>query len=323
VGIISTLASGPAKRWTALISGGAYAFVAVVTLLLRPWSPPATSCPGTGVTVVVCDVSGGEPLAVTALGVLAVVAATGISLVVAALAVPLLRLLAGTAFPDKGPLASLIRMRLRHWLAVKRRLTIRARERRTDGAAARARQRLYRVPVQDDLLLPTRIGNSFAAMNGRVWGRHRLDANLCWPLLQQLFDDAARQHLEQTSEQVLGRARNFLWAVLTVCVAVPLLFLDRVHGWPVALVAVTGGVTAALLLAGLGNSVDDYADTVEAAVLRHRDALCLAVGWPLPADTAAEVRSGEELTAYLDRTHHAALNVAFERPQPPQEAPAQ
>jgi hypothetical protein len=177
--------------------------------------------------------------------------------------------------------------------------------------------------VQDDLLLPTRIGNSFAAMNGRVWGRHRLDANLCWPVLQQLFDDAARQNLEQISEQVLGRARNLLWAVLTVFVAVSTAFLDRVHGWPVAVAAVAGGVVALLLLAGLGNSVDDYTDTVEAAVLRHRDALYLAVGWPLPVDAEAEKRSGEGLTAYLDRTRHAPLNVTFERPEPPQESPAQ
>ncbi|QHY95769.1 hypothetical protein SSPS47_11630 [Streptomyces sp. S4.7] len=366
MGAISALASGPAKRWTALISGGAYAFLAVVVLLLRPWvGPTAESCAGDDLHAAVCDLADladGGPLALTALGVLAVVVATGLSLVVAALAVPLLQLLAGTSLPAHGALvAPLVRLALRRRYVVKRRLTALAETEgpdgsdgadRSDGArgageagpptarpaagapptplaaarraqaatrVARARRRLHRLPVHDDLMLPTRIGNSFAAMNGRVRGRHGIDPSLGWPLLEQLFDDAARHRLEQGSDQVLSRARNLLWAVLTVLVCLAISFLDRVHGLPAGIVAVAGCVIALLLLVGLGDSVDAYTDTVEAAVLRHHDALYEAAGWPLPADTEAARRTGAEFTAYLNRVDGARPEVTFERPPPPAE----
>lgn len=344
MGVISTLASGPAKRWTALISGGAYAFLAVVVLLLRPWvGPTAASCTGDDLHAAVCDLADladGGPLALTALAVLAVVVATGLSLVVAALAVPLLHLLAGTSLPTRGVLlAPLVRLALRRRYALKRRLTSLA---RTDGAhgtgtgtpptplaaahraqaatrVVRARQKLYRLPVHDDLMLPTRIGNSFAAMNGRIRGRHGIDPNLGWPLLEQLFDDAARRQLEQGSDQVLSRARNLLWAALTVLVSLAIAFLDRVHDLPAAIVAVAGCVIALLLLVGLGDSVDGYADTVEAAVLRHHDALYEAARWPLPADTETARRAGAEFTAYLNRVDGVRPEITFERPPPPPE----
>ncbi|MFI6085884.1 hypothetical protein ACIBBB_33935 [Streptomyces sp. NPDC051217] len=390
MGVIQALASGPAKRWTALISGGAYAFLAVVVLLLRPWAAPAaTACAGDGLRAATCDLADladGGPPAVTALGVLAVVAASGLSLVVAALAAPVLRLLAGTSLPTRGVLlAPLVRLALRRRYAVKRRLTVlaeadtaapaadagtadagsavagpdtdadpavavpavaattdagtahagppdargqptpadAARRAQTATRAARARRKLFRLPVHDDLMLPTRIGNSFAAMNGRVLGRHGIDPSLSWPLLEQLFDDAARRQLERGSDQVLSRVRNLLWAVLTVLVTVPAAFLGRVHDLPAGLVAGTGCVIALLLLVGLGNSVDEYTDTVEAAVLRHQDALYEAARWPLPADSEAARLTGAELTAYLSRVGRARPQVTFERPPPPEPFPPQ
>lgn len=71
MGIITALASGPVKRWTVLISGGAYAFTAVAVLLPRPWRPPASGCRTSGPAAVICDAAGGEPLALAALAVLA------------------------------------------------------------------------------------------------------------------------------------------------------------------------------------------------------------------------------------------------------------
>ncbi|MFE3248926.1 hypothetical protein [Streptomyces sp. NPDC059209] len=350
MGAISAFASGPAKRWTALISGGAYAFLAVVVLLLRPWvGPTAESCEGDDLRAAVCDLADlaeGGPLALTALGVLAVVVATGLSLVVAALAVPLLQLLAGTSLPTHGVLvAPLVRLALRRQYVVKRRLTAltdpdvadapgpaptsapptplaAAHGAQSATRVARARRKLHRLPVHDDLMLPTRIGNSFAAMNGRVRGRHGMDPSVGWPLLEQLFDDAARRQLEQGSAQVLGRARNLLWAVLTVLVSLVISLLDRVHDLPAAIVAVAGCVIALLLLVGLGDSVDAYTDTVEAAVLRHHDALYEAAGWPLPADTEAARRTGAEFTVYLNRVDGARPEVVFERPPPEPSPPA-
>lgn len=320
MGIISALASGPAKRWTVLISGGAYAFTAVAVLLLRPWRPPAGICPATGPTAVVCDAGDGEPLALAALAVLAVVAATGASLVVTALAGPLVHLLAGTALPVRGPVAALVAHRIARRLRAKRRLTARAGEPWT-RRATEARRKLHRRPVRNAMTAPTRIGDSFAAMAERVQGRHGLDAQLCWPLLQQVFDEPARRDLEHVSDQVLGRARNLVWAALTVAIALPLALLDRVALWPAVLAALTGALVGALLLAGLGDGVDDYADTVEAALLRHRDALYAAAAWPPPTGTADEKGTGEAFTAYLRRTGHLAPQITFDRPTP-EEPPA-
>ncbi|MEU1281045.1 hypothetical protein [Streptomyces sp. NPDC005805] len=321
MGIISALASGPAKRWTALISGGAYAFVAVVVLLLRPWRPPAARCPGSGLTAVACDAGSGEPLALAALGVLAVVAASGASLVVIALAGPLVHLLAGTALPVTGPVARLVERQVDRRVRAKRRLTARRDGAGKSRAVAEARRRLHRRPEQDMLTAPTRTGDSFAAMSERVLGRHRLDVNLCWPLLQQICDEPARRDLERASDVVLGRARNLIWAALTAVAVPPLALLDRVPLWPAALAALGGALVAVLLLAGLGNGVDEYTDTVEAALLRHRDALYASVAWPLPGSTGDERKTGTAFTAYLRRTDHPAPQVTFERP-PPEEPPA-
>lgn len=321
MGIVSTLASGTARRWTALISGGAYAFMAVLVLLLRPWVRPDIACPGTWLTAPVCDVDAGEPLALAALGVLAVVAACGASLVVAALAGPLIHLLAGAGLPLRGPLGALVRLRLRQRVAVKHRLTALADDPSQGPRAARARQRLRRRPVRDATVSPTRVGDTFAAMGERVLGRHRLDVHLCWPLFQQIFDEPARRDLDQASELVLGRARNLIWAGLTAAASLGLAFLDRVHDRPAALVTLLAVLVGTLLLAGLGQGADVYADTVEAAVLRHRDALYAAAAWPLPAGTVDETRTGGELSAYLSRLGRAPLDVTFERPPPEQEGP--
>lgn len=317
MGVMSVLASGPAKRWTALISGGAYAFAAVLVLLLRPWVPPVGVCPGTGLTRAACDLRGGGAAALTAAAVLLLVAAVGASLVVSALAFPLLRLLSGTLVPLGPPGALLLAGRM----ARKRRLlrlSGQSGDARPASAAsvARALGTLRRMPERDDTVLPTRIGNSFAAMSERVRARHGLDVNLCWPTLQQVFDDPARRELEQTSEQVLGRARNLLWSFITVLAAVACAFLDRVDALPAAIAAGAAGAVALILLQGLGNSVDDYADTVEAAVLRHRDPLYRAACWPLPPDTTAERADGATLTAHLGRKDLDPFTVVFERPEP-------
>ncbi|MEU8779174.1 hypothetical protein [Streptomyces sp. NPDC048606] len=293
----------------------------MLVLLLRPWDPPTVACPGTGLTRAACDLRDGGTTALAAGAVLLFVAAAGASLVVSALAFPLVRLLSGTLVPLGPPGALLLALRRRR----KSRLLSRSGQRgdtvTPSPAVARSLGALRRLPVRDEALVPTRIGNSFAAMSERVWARHRIDANLCWPVLQQLFDEPARREVDQASEQVLGRARNLLWSLATVVAALACGPLERVDARPVAVAAVAAGVVAALLLAGLGNSVDEYADRVEAAVLRHRDALYRSAGWPLPVDTEAERAGGETFTAYLTRKDLDPFTVVFERPEPPREEP--
>jgi hypothetical protein len=145
-------------------------------------------------------------------------------------------------------------------------------------------------------LEPTFLGNVFAATHQYILAVYGLRLHSCWkPLLIVLPpDDAAK--LTASSGVVLARAEAVIWAVLTCVWAVwfdgTLWKIGWVLGWlTIAYLAYRGVCTAA----------GAYCDDLRAMVFVHRLLLYKAANFPLPKSTADELRTGPELSGYLDR----------------------
>ena len=359
--LVRTLVAARAGHWLGRISGGALVFWAVLVLLLRDRLPGAEGCPAAGAPW--CGADDHGPAALAAWGVLAVAAAVGSSLVVAAATEPVLSVLAGSSWPVRGPLARFTAWRLRRhrkrFDAAVRELarTRRVREhveapavepgdpdvpgtagvpgltRRDEllnsGRAGRAGDVRLRYPDRPGPfplghpdVAPTRIGNSFAAMAGRVRARHGLDLAACWALIDTSLPAALRGPLEEESARVASRAQNLLWAALSALAAVS---LGPLGGGPPAvwlpLAAVTAG-TSWLLHRGLGGAVDSYCDRIEAVLVAARTALYETAGWPLPRTVGEEPEAGRALSAYLQPHGASAVPDTDLLPQPTAEPPA-
>ncbi|MFH8833492.1 hypothetical protein [Streptomyces lincolnensis] len=335
-----TLIAGRANRWLLRVSGGAFAFWAVVVVGLSARLPGATDCSGSAegrVTRLWCEGSSVDPVAVVVGIVLALTLAVGSSLIIAAATKPVLAWLAGTSWPLNGRLAGLTARRLRHhqrvYAAAVGRLASAAGHRARDSEAAddvltlardaRALARRMRYPSPggpsphgNRRVAPTRLGNSFAAMTERVETRHGLQLDVCWPLLEISLCQPHLAGLKRESEVVASRVQNLLWAVCTGVVALAFaagsLFAGdgTVLAVCMLIAAVAAGATA-LLHRGLGDAVDDYCDSIEAVLVASRTALYETAGWPQPTDITAERATGRLLTAYLSRRAEQATALTF------------
>ncbi|WP_073946262.1 hypothetical protein [Streptomyces kebangsaanensis] len=341
--LLSSYAVGHAKSWLARISGGALVFWAVAGLAVRSWLPPVRGCADArGTAGMWCQGSRFDVVTLCVYGVLAIAAAVGSTLVVAAASTPVIRFLAGTSWP--------VTSWLRRWTAwrVGRHLRVYNRLRAADPVApgmsasgrpapapasapapalarlmldrARARRRRY---PRELLIAPTRIGNSLAAMTERVTGRHGWDLATCWELIDLALPEQLSGRLRGDSDRLTTRGQNLLWAVLTCLAAAVGLGVTvwRDDGGPLELGAFLAAALGAalavfLLFRGLCAAADVYCDSVEAVLVAARADIYRVAGWPAPATPAEERELGAALSGYLSRRGLQAPHTLFVPPEP-------
>ena len=289
--VLSALISGRSRFWLTGALPGALAFWCLGALALGGISlsvPHTGRCaiPDAGVWCDLSDHAGVRFVAVALLAVAVVIAGTSLVIVLTG---PALSVIAGFGW-SRGPLGWLARQLTR--LHRRRRASLLQRPGHDRGGVA---ARLAWYPTGDAPIRPTRVGNTLAALGQRVRRRHGLDLPTCWPLVEQILPQSAREELEASSGRVAGRIQNLLWA-LAALVWLPALPTRLAIG-----VAVASVILAVLLWWAISGAVEQYCALIEALVAVHRQGMYRAVGWPLPTSTAQEPELGRALTGYLNR----------------------
>jgi hypothetical protein len=161
---------------------------------------------------------------------------------------------------------------------------------RLTGQLGRARARLRRMPRQDALGMPTRLGDILRAAERRPADKYGLDTIACWPALWLLLPAEAKTELVQARSALDNAARTWLWSALFV-VWTPWTWLAL----PIAVV-----VPAVAYYVGILTAATAFGELTVTAFDLYRFLLYDQLRLPRPASPAAERRqSGRRVTAFL------------------------
>ncbi|MFJ7967208.1 hypothetical protein [Streptomyces sp. NPDC096324] len=153
----------------------------------------------------------------------------------------------------------------------------------------RLEEQLRWMPARDRML-PTRLGNSMRAAEGRPLHHYGLDAVVLWPHLWSVLPDTLRLDLAAARRHVDGLVAAGLWGLflLPAAVRTPWALL----GLPFACVMWCGALPGACR---------EFGVLIRTAFDLHRWDLYRALRHPVPLDAASEVAAGERLTAAVLR----------------------
>jgi hypothetical protein len=347
--LLGTLAEPWARRWSGQVAGAALAFwVTGLVIYVGRNDASELRCPATGAAPGVwcrIDHSGAAGYLILALAVLATV--IGSASIMTALAPRLIYLLAGNGWPVRGLAAALSRPLVRWLMRVQldrlgrvasagtpvhesvpalaaspdrrrrahRLLAADAATAQVDRAAVAT---LRRYPAAPQAMGLTRVANSLAAMNGRVWRRHGLDLSVCWEPLVAVLPESARESLTRESTRVTLQGQNLGWAIAALAWAALLPVPWSVAAWIVIVL-----IVLRVLYGGLCAAVDSYCDLIEATVAVHRHRLYRALGFAPPASTSTEPVIGALVTDYLLGSQASDLGLSWPAEDAPEaDAPA-
>ena len=155
-------------------------------------------------------------------------------------------------------------------------------------------RRLRRLPLTEDLVMPTRLGNIRRAAEGLPLEKYGLEPEKCLPRLWLVLPDGAKQEL--------AKARSNLDAAISAWICGLLLLVWTIWTWwatPIAIVTTLSAYSFALSAAAT------YGDLVESAFDMHRKLLYESMRWPLPDSPAKEYEAGTAITDYLSRAGYS------------------
>lgn len=171
---------------------------------------------------------------------------------------------------------------------------------------ARLDYELGNYPVDQNWLMPTRLGNLIRTAEEYPKNHYGLEINVSWPRLWLLLPEAVKKEVSRSRSQLDQAVQIFGWALL-FCLWSIWNPWAAVIGLPLALVFYQGVIQSAGAYGQILRSVYDI----------HRFDLYVALHWPLPTNPADEVSHGEELTNYLHRAE-AGKKQKFIFPKPPE-----
>ncbi|MFF7730857.1 hypothetical protein [Streptomyces sp. NPDC008001] len=177
---------------------------------------------------------------------------------------------------------------------------------RVQRPLVRAQLTLRTIPVDLDLVMPTRLGNLLRAVESRPRDRFGLDVAVCWPYLWLLLDEPTKAEVVAARSRLNTAARAWLWSIIFV--------LWTFWAWWALPAAITASVLVYRL--SLLPSAGLYGTLVEAAFTLNRHRLYEAAHLPPPADPTEETERGRDLTAYLWRGIPPQAGDALHRASP-------
>lgn len=230
--------------------------------------------------------------------VVLVVVSVATTLVFSLASLPLYRLLEGYSLPRP-----LKRAWTRRQVIRKRRLTaLAARLSASPGQAnsqAVCLEQLAQYPHLDALILPTRLGNAYKALESYGYNQFRLDSQSLWYELQAVSSERLRQDSDD------ARASVDFFVSLTVYLVIFSILALTTFAFTVDLGALVASAFAALLsrwsyLSAVRNTTD-WRWSVQALVHVNRKPLAEALGYRIPASLAAERKLWLAWTAMANR----------------------
>ena len=157
--------------------------------------------------------------------------------------------------------------------------------------STRAEDAMARYPVEEHLLLPTRLGNTLRASELRPYFKYGLDPVRCWFQLWLVLPESTRNEISAARARLDAAAVAFTFSVAVAVWAV--------WAWwalPLALAAAAICYRVYAVPAAAA-----YGDLIEAACDVHRPALYAALRLGLPESPSADRELGTFVNAYLQR----------------------
>jgi hypothetical protein len=148
---------------------------------------------------------------------------------------------------------------------------------------------LRRIPLRDDNILPTHLGNVLAAANERPFNKYGLDVGVCWPRLWIVLPHDVQSDLNDARSLVEFSVRIWCWSILFV--------IWGAYIWWMGLIALV--CTLIVYYAWLPKVIETYGDLMESTFDMYRLRLLEYLRWPLPKNPAEEHAIGEKITDYL------------------------
>lgn len=147
------------------------------------------------------------------------------------------------------------------------------------------------VPGNQNLMMPTRLGNILRAAEGQPYDRYGLEITVVWPRLWLVLPDSVRGDLTAARTGLNSSVAVFIWCILFCGFSV----------W--SGLAAAFGISAALAtyFVLLPSRAATFGSLFESTFDIHRSDLYRALMWPLPSSPADDRPLGVALSEYLFR----------------------
>jgi hypothetical protein len=178
--------------------------------------------------------------------------------------------------------------------------------RRSAPQRALLREELRRYPVDDDQVLPTRLGNGIRRLEEYGWNRYRLDSQRLWSRLIAVVPEPVRKQVDSAQIGVDFFVCLLYGHVVVAVIAAAAVVAEQGY-WPTLAAAVVLPLALVPLWYRLAvSTTDQWAAAVQALVDLGRHPLATAYGLAMP-DTLEEERTmWERVSRFASREYDEA-----------------
>jgi hypothetical protein len=163
-----------------------------------------------------------------------------------------------------------------------------------------ARQELRYFPVEEEHLMPTRLGNILRATEDRAGGRYGLSTNKLFPRLYPFLKEPLAREYDDSVDR-LDLAAHLCVALLSATViSIALLLPNAWNSWWM-LVPVATAILTWLCYRATLTAAKNHGELLETAFDLHRFDLITALHYPLPADPDEEYDFNTKLSELLNK----------------------
>lgn len=172
-------------------------------------------------------------------------------------------------------------------------------------------QLFYNYPLTEELIMPTRLGNTLRAAEEYSSIAYGMDSVFWWPRLWPLLPDTIRKDIDESSISLVALL-NFTSLIVTV--AIFGLYSLRQAGlyWQAWLELLMGLTLAYISYGAAVLQAEDYGENIRAAIDLYRFSLLKALHQPLPKTHDDENIYWKLLLSWLyTRNQSAATNIEY------------
>jgi len=176
-------------------------------------------------------------------------------------------------------------------------------QRRSAAQRALLREELRRYPVDDDQVLPTRLGNAIRRFEEYGWNHYRLDSQSLWSRLISVVPDPIRKQLDAAQVGVDFFVCLLYGHIALAITATSAIAMEGGDDWTLLV-----GVVAPLVLVPLWYrlavaTTDQWAVAVQALVDLGRQPLATALGLLMPVTIEEERIMWERVSRFSSREY--------------------